>query len=73
MKHINSTLSSMSRITGIDFSKFDLDEPLPPTLTTNSHQSTLAKWIGKTPRALARTATASRASTSRARPTMSPG
>jgi long-chain alkane monooxygenase len=58
MKHIDSTLSSMSRITGIDFSKFDLDEPLPPTLTTNGHQSTLAKWIGKTPRALAKTATA---------------
>ena len=51
-KHMDATLSSMSRITGIDFSKFDLDTPLPE-LTTNGHQSTLAKWIGKTPRALA--------------------
>jgi long-chain alkane monooxygenase len=44
----------MSRLTGIDFSKFDLDAPLPP-LTTNGHQSSLAKWIGKTPRSIART------------------
>ncbi|CAN5823620.1 NtaA/DmoA family FMN-dependent monooxygenase [soil metagenome] len=52
-KHIDSQLSSMSRITGIDFSKFDLDQPIPPDVTTNGHQSTLAKWIGKTPRSLA--------------------
>ncbi|MGE0725977.1 MAG: LLM class flavin-dependent oxidoreductase, partial [Alphaproteobacteria bacterium] len=52
-RHIDSTLSSMSRITGIDFSKFDLDQPIPPDVTTNGHQSTLAKWIGKTPRSLA--------------------
>ena len=51
-KHMDATLSSMSRITGIDFAKFDLDAPLPE-LTTNGHQSTLAKWIGKTPRSLA--------------------
>ncbi|MEA2813354.1 MAG: hypothetical protein QOI93_1051, partial [Rhodospirillaceae bacterium] len=42
----------MSRLTGIDFSKFDLDRPLPSTLTTNGHQSALAKWIGKTPRSI---------------------
>jgi len=43
-------LSSMSRLTGIDFGKFPLDEPIPDNLTTNGHQSALAKWIGKTPR-----------------------
>ena len=52
-KHLDMQLSGMSRITGIDFSKFDPDQPLPDTLTTNGHQSTLAKWIGKTPRSLA--------------------
>ena len=52
-KHIDMQFSSMSRITGIDFSKFDPDQPLPPGLTTNGHQSSLAKWIGKTPRSLA--------------------
>ena len=52
-RHIDSQLSSMSRITGIDFSKFDLDEPIPSDAKTNGHQSTLAKWIGKTPRSIA--------------------
>ena len=51
-EHMDMQLSSMSRLTGIDFSKFALDEPLPDTLTTNGHQSALAKWIGKTPRAI---------------------
>ena len=50
-KHIDLHLSGMSRLTGIDFSKFDLDAPLPE-LTTNGHQSSLAKWIGKTPRSI---------------------
>jgi len=53
-KHIDMQLSSMSRLTGIDFARFDLDQPLPLELTTNGHQSALAKWIGKTPRALVR-------------------
>jgi alkanesulfonate monooxygenase SsuD/methylene tetrahydromethanopterin reductase-like flavin-dependent oxidoreductase (luciferase family) len=43
----------MSRLTNIDFARFDLDEPLPESLTTNGHQSSLAKWIGKTPREVA--------------------
>lgn len=47
-------LSSMSRLTGIDFAQFDMDKPLPDHLTTNGHQSALAKWIGKTPRDLIR-------------------
>jgi long-chain alkane monooxygenase len=52
-QHLDLQLSSMSRLTNIDFSKFDLDEPLPATLTTNGHQSSLEKWIGKTPREVA--------------------
>ena len=63
-------LSGMSRLTGIDFSKFDLDQPLPSHLTTNGHQSSLAKWIGKTPRSiLAELFAQGPASTSPARPT----
>lgn len=52
LEHMDMQLSSMSRLTGIDFSKLAFDEPLPDTLTTNGHQSALAKWIGKTPRSL---------------------
>ena len=52
--HIEMQLSSMSRLTGIDFSKFDLDQPLPLDLQTNGHQSALAKWVGRTPRSLVR-------------------
>jgi alkanesulfonate monooxygenase SsuD/methylene tetrahydromethanopterin reductase-like flavin-dependent oxidoreductase (luciferase family) len=53
-EHVDMILSSMSRLTGIDFAQFDFDEPLPAHLTTNGHQSALAKWIGKTPRTLVR-------------------
>lgn len=51
-KHLDAQLCTMSRLTNIDFSKFDPDEPLPE-LFTNGHQSSLAKWIGKTPREVA--------------------
>ena len=51
-RHLDMQLSSMSRLTNIDFSKFDPDEPLPE-MHTNGHQSSLAKWIGKTPREVA--------------------
>ena len=51
-RHIDLQLSSMSRLTNIDFAQFDPDEPLP-ALTTNGHQSSLAKWVGKTPREVA--------------------
>ncbi len=63
----------MSRLTGIDFSKFDLDEPLPAHLTTNGHQSSLAERIGQDA-ALdpGRAIRARAASTSPARPTTSP-
>jgi FMN-dependent oxidoreductase (nitrilotriacetate monooxygenase family) len=50
--HLEAQLSTMSRLTNIDFSQFDRDEPLPE-LFTNGHQSSLAKWIGKTPREVA--------------------
>ena len=53
-EHMDMQLSGMSRITGIDFAKFDLDEPLPE-LSTNGHQSSLAKWIGRTPRSIVET------------------
>jgi FMN-dependent oxidoreductase (nitrilotriacetate monooxygenase family) len=50
--NMDMLLSSMSRLTGIDFGKFPVDEPIPDNLTTNGHQSALAKWIGKTPRSI---------------------
>jgi FMN-dependent oxidoreductase (nitrilotriacetate monooxygenase family) len=48
-KYMDKELSTMSRLTNIDFAQFPIDEPLPE-LATNGHQSSLAKWIGKTPR-----------------------
>jgi len=51
-RHLDLALSSMSRLTNIDFSRFDRDEPIPE-LSTNGHQSSLARWIGKTPREVA--------------------
>ena len=48
-RHLDLQLSTMSRLTNIDFSQFDPDEPLPE-LHTNGHQASLARWIGKTPR-----------------------
>ena len=66
-RHLDMQLSGMSRLTNIDFSKFDPDEPLPE-LHTNGHQSSLAKWIGKTPREVAASYRPRWASTSPARP-----
>ncbi len=51
-KHLAAQLSGMSRLTNIDFSQFDPDLPIPE-LHTNGHQSSLARWIGKTPREVA--------------------
>jgi alkanesulfonate monooxygenase SsuD/methylene tetrahydromethanopterin reductase-like flavin-dependent oxidoreductase (luciferase family) len=51
-RHLDAQLSGMSRLTNIDFAQFDPDEPIPE-LSTNGHQSSLAKWIGKTPREVA--------------------
>jgi FMN-dependent oxidoreductase (nitrilotriacetate monooxygenase family) len=50
--HIDMPLCGMSRLTNIDFAQFDLDEPLRD-LHTNGHQSSLSKWLGKTPREVA--------------------
>jgi long-chain alkane monooxygenase len=53
---IERSLAGISSITDIDFSKFDLDQPLPP-LTTNGEQGSLDKFAqwgsGKTLRQLA--------------------
>jgi len=51
-RHLDLALSSMSRLTNIDFARFDRDQPIPE-LFTNGHQSSLARWIGKTPREVA--------------------
>jgi FMN-dependent oxidoreductase (nitrilotriacetate monooxygenase family) len=51
-EHIDMQLAMFSRTSGIDFSKFDLDEPLP-ALTTNGHQSSVARYAGRTLRELA--------------------
>jgi FMN-dependent oxidoreductase (nitrilotriacetate monooxygenase family) len=50
-KHIDLQLASISRTSGIDFSKYGLDEPLPP-LISNGHQSTTAKYAGRTLRSI---------------------
>jgi FMN-dependent oxidoreductase (nitrilotriacetate monooxygenase family) len=47
--HLEFYLAHMSRLTGIDFSKYDLDEPLP-ALTSNGHQTVAAQYSGRTPR-----------------------
>ncbi|MEJ0020566.1 MAG: NtaA/DmoA family FMN-dependent monooxygenase [Acetobacteraceae bacterium] len=47
--HREFYLANMSRLTGIDFSKYDLDEKLP-ALTTNGHQTVAAGFAGRTPR-----------------------
>lgn len=53
---INDTLSSLSAITEIDFSKYDVDQPLPEKLVTNGESGTLDKFqqwgSGKTVREL---------------------
>ena len=49
--------------------QFDLDAPLPE-LTTNGHQSSLAKWIGKTPHSIVKTYGRKGVSTSPERPTV---
>jgi FMN-dependent oxidoreductase (nitrilotriacetate monooxygenase family) len=48
-EHIEMQLALLSRTSGIDFSQFSLDEPLP-ALTTNGHQGQVAQYVGRTPR-----------------------
>ena len=50
--HLDMQLAQMSTTGGVDLSLYDLDEKLPE-LRSNGHQSTVAKYTGKTPRALA--------------------
>jgi long-chain alkane monooxygenase len=50
--HIEFALANMSRVTGIDFSKYDLDEKLPE-LTSNGHLSVARAYSGRTPREIA--------------------
>jgi FMN-dependent oxidoreductase (nitrilotriacetate monooxygenase family) len=47
--HIEFYLANMSRVTGIDFSKYALDEKLPE-LTSNGHLSAAKGFSGRTPR-----------------------
>ncbi len=53
---IEATLAGISSVTDIDFSAFDLDEPLPEGLTTNGERGSLDKFAqwgsGKTLRQL---------------------
>lgn len=50
--HVDQHLASASRLSGIDFSRFPLDEPLPK-LTSNGHQSVVDRFVGLTPRQVA--------------------
>jgi len=52
--HLEWHLASFSRLTGIDFSKYDVDEPLPE-LTSNGHQTVAARYKGRTLREIAGT------------------
>jgi FMN-dependent oxidoreductase (nitrilotriacetate monooxygenase family) len=49
--HKEFYLANISRVTGVDFSKFDYDEPLP-ALTSNGHQSVAAGFAGRTLRSI---------------------
>jgi FMN-dependent oxidoreductase (nitrilotriacetate monooxygenase family) len=49
--HADFHLASFSRLTGIDFSQFGMDEVLPE-LKSNGHQTIAAACSGKTPRQL---------------------
>jgi FMN-dependent oxidoreductase (nitrilotriacetate monooxygenase family) len=52
VEHIDMQLCQMSMTGDIDLSQFDPDEPLPE-LSSNGHQSEVAKYTGRTPRSLA--------------------
>ncbi len=51
-EHIDFQLAMMSTVTGIDFSTYPVDEPLP-AMSSNGHQSVAAKYAGRTPRSIA--------------------
>lgn len=48
-ENVEFVLAMMSTLTGIDFSQYPVDEPLP-ALTSNGHQSVVAKYAGRSPR-----------------------
>ncbi|SDV50686.1 NtaA/DmoA family FMN-dependent monooxygenase [Chitinasiproducens palmae] len=52
--HLEVHLASLARTSGIDFSKFDPDEPLPE-LRSNGHQTLVAQYTGRTLREIALT------------------
>jgi FMN-dependent oxidoreductase (nitrilotriacetate monooxygenase family) len=54
-ENVQLGLMSMSTVTDIDFSTFDVDKPLPADLTTNGHQSSLKNFYsyGETLREIA--------------------
>jgi FMN-dependent oxidoreductase (nitrilotriacetate monooxygenase family) len=43
-ENIEERLASFGKITNIDFTKFDIDKPLPSDVTTNGHQQMLADY-----------------------------
>jgi FMN-dependent oxidoreductase (nitrilotriacetate monooxygenase family) len=49
--HKDFYLANISRVTGVDFSRFHYDEPLP-VLTSNGHQSVAARFTGRTLRSI---------------------
>ena len=57
--HPDFYLANLSRLTGIDFSKYDLDEQLP-VLTTNGHQTVASGLSGRTLREIIQTGRALR-------------
>jgi long-chain alkane monooxygenase len=57
--HPDFYLANLSRLTGIDFSRYDLDEPLP-ALTTNGHQTVASGLSGRTLREIIQTGRALR-------------
>jgi FMN-dependent oxidoreductase (nitrilotriacetate monooxygenase family) len=44
---VEYTLAEISSITEIDFSQFDLDQPLPDSLTTNGERGSLAAFVAR--------------------------
>ena len=57
--HPDFYLANLSRLTGIDFSRYDMDEPLP-ALTTNGHQTVASGLTGRTLREIIQTGRALR-------------
>jgi len=43
--NVERALAHLSALTEVDFSKFDLDEPVPGDVTTNGHRTTLAEFL----------------------------